>query len=174
MKFSETMLQGVFLVEPERKQDERGFFSKIFCVREFEEYGLNPKINNCCISFNKKKGTLRGMHYQADPSAEDKLVSCLTGKIFDVAVDIRPESPSYRRWFGVELSAESHRAFYIPNGFAHGFITLTDDALVHYHISNYFDPNSERGLRWDDPAIGIRWPIEPSIISKRDLGHPLL
>ncbi|MBL4818473.1 MAG: dTDP-4-dehydrorhamnose 3,5-epimerase family protein, partial [Deltaproteobacteria bacterium] len=116
----------------------------------------------------------RGMHYQVGPSAEDKLVSCLAGKIFDVAIDIRPKSPSYRRWFGVELSSESHGALYVPKGFAHGFITLADNTLVHYQISNYFDQNLQRGLCWDDPAIGIRWPIEPHVISERDLGHPLL
>jgi dTDP-4-dehydrorhamnose 3,5-epimerase len=174
MIFSKSDIGGVCVIDLEPRMDERGFFARTFCAREFEAHGLNPYMLQCNVSFSQSKATLRGMHYQIEPYAEDKLVRCLSGQIFDVAVDLRPDSKTYCQWFGLELSVENNRALYVPRGCAHGFMTLTDNALVQYQVSNYFEPNAERGLRWDDPAIGIKWPLFPQIISEKDQRHPLL
>jgi len=171
MKFIETVLKGAFVVEPERIEDERGFFARTFCRREFEGHGLNPNLAQCSISFNRKKGTLRGMHYQAPPHAECKLVRCSRGAIHDVIVDFRPGS-TFRQWIAVELSAENGRALYVPEGLAHGFETLADETEVFYEISEFHHPECARGVRWNDPAIGIAWPLAPTAISGRDKSYP--
>lgn len=162
------------MIDLEPRIDKRGFFARTFCAREFEAHGLNPHMFQCNVSFSQKKATLRGMHYQIEPYTEDKLVRCLSGQIFDVAVDLRPDSKTYCQWFGLELSAENNQALYVPRGCAHGFITLTENTLVQYQVSNYFEPSAERGLRWDDPRISIQWPTQPRVISEKDQKHPLL
>lgn len=172
MKFIEAALPGAFIIEPEPLEDERGFFARAFCAHEFERHGLNPRLVQCSISYNRLKGTLRGMHYQASPHAEAKLVRCTRGAIYDVIVDLRPESPSYRRWVAVELTAENHRALYIPEGLAHGFQTLDNDTEVLYQMSEFFHPESARGMRWDDPAFRIEWPEAARIISPKDIAYP--
>jgi dTDP-4-dehydrorhamnose 3,5-epimerase len=174
MIFTESPLSGAYVIDLTPAVDERGFFARTFCSEEFAAQGLVPAMNQCSISFNATRGTLRGMHYQAAPHAEEKLVRCTSGGIFDVIVDLRPESPSRHRWFGVELTAANHRSLYIPQGFAHGFITLTDDAEVSYSISVPFVAGAARGLRWNDPAFNIHWPLQPMVISTRDAEYPLL
>jgi|SRR5215217_4304745 len=172
MIFTETKLQGAFVIEPERLEDERGFFARTWDREEFEAHGLNPHLAQCSISFNKWKGTLRGMHYQAAPHEEAKLVRCTRGAIYDVILDLRPSSPTYKRWVAVELKAKTHRMLYVPEGFAHGFQTLKDESEVFYQISEFYHPESGRGVRWDDPAFDIRWPEGRSVISHRDAGYP--
>ena len=172
MKFIETDLSGAFVVKTDRHQDERGFFSRAFCRREFEERGLNSEIAQCNISYNKSRGTLRGMHFQVSPHQEVKLVRCLRGSVFDVLIDLRPDSPTYRRWTGVTLSAETDNAVYIPEKFAHGFLTLEDDTILYYQVSEFHRPESGRGVRWNDPAFGIDWPEEPRVISEKDRCYP--
>jgi dTDP-4-dehydrorhamnose 3,5-epimerase len=172
MKFAQTNLLGAFVITPELIEDERGFFARTFCWREFEEQGLNPNLLQCNISFNKRKGTLRGMHYQAAPYAEIKLVRCTAGAIFDVIVDLRPESPTFRQWFAAELSEKNHQLLYIPEGFAHGYQTLEDQTEIFYQVSAFYHPASERGARWNDPAFGIEWPLPASVISKKDSSFP--
>lgn len=167
-------MAGAFIVELKRLEDERGFFARSFCRDEFEKQGLNPEISQCNVSFNPRRGTLRGMHFQVDPHAEDKLVRCTQGAIWDVIVDLRTGSPSYAKWFGVELSASSRRALYIPKGFAHGFQTLSDDVEVLYMMAESYDPGCARGARWDDPAFAIEWPIADPLMSDRDRAFPLL
>ncbi len=175
MRFTPAPLSGLFIVEPELHTDERGFFARSWCAQEFEKQGLNPNLVQCSISFNHKAGTLRGLHYQAPPHQESKLVRCTMGAIFDVAVDIRENSPTYLKWFGVELSAENRKALYIPHGFAHGFQTLQDNSEILYQIAEFFNPDAARGLRWDDPKIGIKWPdAKNRIISDRDMGYALI
>lgn len=168
MKFTETLLPGSYLIELNPVEDDRGFFARTFCQEEFVDHGLNPHIVQCSLSFNRKRGTLRGMHYQAAPHRENKLVRCTMGAIYDVIVDIRPESPTYRQWVGVELSARNRRALYIPEGVAHGFQTLEDDTEVLYQISSLYEPASARGIRWNDPLLSIQWPLEVSVLSERD------
>jgi len=169
MLFRETPLKGAFLIEPERLEDERGFFARTFCRKEFEAHGLNPDIAQCSVSFNRRKGTLRGMHFQAAPHAEDKVVRCTEGAIFDVMIDLRPDSPTFKRWTATELTAENGRMFYIPAGFAHGFQTLHDNVEVLYQMSEFYHPECARGVRWDDPAFRIMWPeTGERIISARD------
>ena len=158
MRFTETRLKGAFIIEPERLEDERGFFARTFCQKEFGAHGLNSKIVQCNVSYNKHKGTLRGMHYQAPPMAEAKLVSCTRGAIYDVIIDLQPESPTYCQWFAEELNAENSKMIYIPEGFAHGFQTLEDETEVFYQMSEFYSPEHARGVRWDDPAFGIKWP----------------
>lgn len=172
MIFRGTELKGAFIIDPERLEDERGFFARSFCQREFEAHGLDGRIAQCNISFNPRKGTLRGMHYQLAPHREVKLVRCTQGAIFDVIIDLRPESASYCRWLGVELSAENRRMLYVPEGFAHGYQTLVDNSEVFYQVSAFYAPGSERGVRFDDPAFGIAWPLEVSAISAKDRQHP--
>jgi dTDP-4-dehydrorhamnose 3,5-epimerase len=172
MIFTETRLHGACIIELEPHADERGFFARTFCREEFILHGLNPDIVQCNISFNKKKGTLRGMHYQAKPFEETKLVWCNHGAIYDVVIDLRPESPTHRQWISVELTQANHKAVYVPAGCAHGFQTLTDNAEVFYQISQLHHPEAARGVRWDDPAFGITWPVDQKIISSRDQGYP--
>lgn len=173
MIFVPTPLAGAYVVEMNRIEDDRGFFARSFCREEFIQQGLNPEVSQCNVSFNSRRGTLRGMHFQSDPHAEDKLVRCTQGAIWDVIVDLRADSPAYRKWFGVELTAASRRALYVPKGFAHGFQTLTDDAEVLYMMSESYHPESARGVRWDDPAFGIEWPIAGPVLSDRDRSYPL-
>lgn len=172
MKFTESILKGAFVIEPERVEDERGFFARTFCRREFEAHRLNPDLAQCSISFNRKRGTLRGMHYQAPPHAETKIVRCTRGAIHDVILDLRPQSPTFRRWVAVELSAENRLMLYISEGLAHGFQTLADATEVSYQMSEFYSLDHARGLRWNDPAFAIAWPISATIISERDQSHP--
>lgn len=168
MLFQETPLRGAYLIEIERIEDERGFFARAWCQREFEDHGLNSHVAQCNISYNKKRGTLRGMHYQLPPFAEDKLVRVTRGRIYDVIIDLHPDSDTFLRWFGVELSEENRFALYVPKGFAHGFETLTAETEVFYQMSEFYEPNHARGLRWDDPLVGITWPEPITAISERD------
>ena len=172
MIFEETILKGVYLIKPERLEDERGFFARVWCRKEFESHGLDTVLVQCNVSFNASKGTLRGMHYQVPPHEEVKLVRCTMGAIYDIIVDLRKDSPTYRRYFGEVLSAENRNMFYIPEGFAHGFITLEDRTEVYYQMSAFYDSESARGVRWNDPALGIRWPAEVRVISERDRSYP--
>jgi dTDP-4-dehydrorhamnose 3,5-epimerase len=170
--FSETKLPGAFVIDLEPRGDARGFFARAFCQREFAEHGLMTTVAQTNVSFSQHAGTLRGMHYQAGPYAEAKLVRCTRGAIFDVIVDLRPESPAHRCWFGAELSAANHRLLYVPEGFAHGFITLEDEVEVTYQVSQFYTPEAERGVRWDDPAFAIGWPRPVSVISDKDSRWP--
>jgi dTDP-4-dehydrorhamnose 3,5-epimerase len=172
MIFEETKVLGAFLVRTEPARDERGFFARVFCEREFEAQGLNARFVQDSVSYNRVRGTLRGMHFQAPPHEEDKLVSCSSGSIYDVVIDLRPGSPSYRRWAAATLTAVGLEALYIPKGCAHGFITLEDDTTVRYCISEFYSPGSGRGVRFDDPAFAISWPTRPAVISERDLLYP--
>jgi dTDP-4-dehydrorhamnose 3,5-epimerase len=174
MIFAPSPLSGAFIVELERRTDERGFFARSYCAAEFAAQGLGPELRQCSVSYNARKGTLRGMHYQGAPHEEHKLVRCTAGAIFDVIVDIRDSSPTYRRWFGTELSGANRRSLFIPPGFAHGFVSLTDDAEVYYMISVAHAPQVSRGFRWNDPAFAIEWPLVPTVISPRDASYPLL
>jgi dTDP-4-dehydrorhamnose 3,5-epimerase len=174
VRFQETELPGAFVIEPERIEDHRGFFARTWCIREFADHGLSTDLVQCNVSYNARKGTLRGMHYQVAPHAEVKLVRCTRGSILDAIVDVRPESPTFHRWVGVELSAENGRMLYIPGGFAHGFQTLEDGSEVFYQMSTFYHPESARGLRWDDPTVGIGWPLDVQVISGKDQGFPLL
>jgi dTDP-4-dehydrorhamnose 3,5-epimerase len=168
MIFTETKIKGVYLIEPELLNDERGFFSRTFCKDEFQKHGLETDIVQCNISYNKKKGTLRGMHYQVPPFEEVKIVSCTKGSIYDVVVDLRRDSPTYLHWHAEELSADSYRMLYIPKGCAHGFQTLKDNCVVYYQMSEYYHPECARGVRWNDPALGIVWSVPAGIISEKD------
>jgi dTDP-4-dehydrorhamnose 3,5-epimerase len=172
--FTESPLRGAYLVDMVRMEDERGFFARSFCAEEFATHGLAVCMSQCSVSFNTKTGTLRGLHFQASPHDEEKLVRCTGGAVFDVIVDLRTDSPTHRRWFGVELTAANRRALYVPKGFAHGFMSLTDDTEVYYMISVPYAAGSAQGLRWNDPALGIRWPMEPAVISERDADYALL
>lgn len=166
--FVETKLAGVFIIEPEKFEDERGFLARTWSRREFAERGLNPKLVECNLSFNISKGTLRGMHYQSEPFAQAKLVRCTAGAIYDVAVDLRPDSATFKNWEAVELTAENRRMFYIPEGCAHGFQTLEDSTEVFYQMSEVYAPDYARGVRWNDPAFGVEWPPAKRIIIVRD------
>jgi dTDP-4-dehydrorhamnose 3,5-epimerase len=172
MRFTDTFLAGVVVIDPEPAADERGAFTRTFCTEEFAARGLNSAVAQCSTSLNHRRGTLRGLHYQLAPHAECKLVRCTRGSIYDVAVDLRPDSPTYRRWLSVELSGENGRMLYIPEGLAHGFQTLEDDSEVAYQMSRGFSPEHYRGVRFDDPAFGVNWPFPVSVISERDLGYP--
>jgi dTDP-4-dehydrorhamnose 3,5-epimerase len=172
MIFTETKLKGAFVIEPEKLEDERGFFARTRCQREFAQHGLNPCIAQCNISFNPKRGTLRGMHYQIAPHAEVKTVRCTRGAIYDVIVDLRLDSPTFTQWAALELNAENRRILYVPEGFAHGFQTLEDATEVFYEISVSYAPEYARGVRWDDPAFGIQWPPAGRRISTRDRTYP--
>lgn len=168
MIFTETKLNGAFIIDPERHEDERGFFARSWCQREFAEHGLNPRLAQCNISFNKKKGTLRAMHFQTQPHAEAKLVRCTQGAIYDVIVDLRSNSATFKQWIAVTLTAENRRMLYIPEEFAHGFLTLENDTEVFYQMSEFYAPQAARGFRWDDPLFAISWPEPVSIISQKD------
>ena len=172
MIFTETKLPGAFIIELEPIEDSRGFFARSWSADEFAAHGLVTQILQANISFNKLKGTLRGMHRQAQPFSEVKIVRCTRGAIYDVAIDLRPDSPTYRQWAAVELTADNHRMFYIPEDFAHGFQTLEDDTEVTYHVSQVYTPAAERGARFDDPAFQINWPLPVSVISDKDRHWP--
>lgn len=173
MYFTETELKGAFLIEPQKVEDERGFFARVFCQRDFAALGLAPVFVQTSLSYNRVRGTLRGMHYQVPPHEEAKLVACLRGAIYDVVVDLRVNSSTYCRWISIELREDNYRMLYVPQGFAHGFVTLEDESVVLYQISQFHAPESERGIRWDDPAFAIEWPLTPSVISQRDRAYPL-
>jgi len=172
MVFIETRLKGAFIIEPERQEDDRGFFARTWCQWEFENHGLNSRLVQCSLSYNARKGTLRGMHYQVPPHAEAKLVRCARGALYDVIIDLRAASPTFRCWISVELTAESRKALYIPEGFAHGFQTLMDDTEALYQMSEFYHPECARGVRWDDPVFKISWPPSPRIISPKDQQYP--
>ncbi len=174
MKFAPTPLAGAYVIELERIEDERGFFARSFCQEEFRKQGLKPAIAQCNVSWNSRRGTLRGLHFQAAPHAEAKIVRCTRGAIWDVIVDLREGSPTRRRWHALELNADNRLAFYVPEGFAHGFQTLADDSEVLYQMSEFYHPDLARGVRWDDPKLGIRWPIPDPILSPRDRSYALL
>jgi dTDP-4-dehydrorhamnose 3,5-epimerase len=172
VRFTETHLAGAFIIEPEKFQDERGFFARTFCQSEFEAHNLNSTVAQCSVSFNLKKDTLRGMHYQVAPFEESKLVRCVRGSLYDVIIDLRPESPTFKDHVAVVLSAENGRMLYVPEGFAHGFQTLQDQSEVLYQISKSYSPAHAHGVRWNDPAFGIHWPRNPRIILERDRNYP--
>lgn len=168
MEFLKTKLPGVVEIRIEAKPDERGFFARTWCQQEFEARGLAGKLAQCSLSFNKRKGTLRGLHYQVAPYEETKLIRCTQGAIYDVVVDLRPNSPAFRDWVGVDLTAEKHNMIYVPKGCAHGFLTLEDGSEVIYQMSEFQHAESARGVRWDDPAFQIKWPAKVEVISERD------
>jgi dTDP-4-dehydrorhamnose 3,5-epimerase len=172
MVFAETALAGAFLLDVEPHGDDRGFFARSWCHDEFAAHGLNPRLVQCSISRNRFQGTLRGLHYQAAPYEEAKLVRCTMGAIYDVIVDLRPGSPTRCSYFGTELTADNHRALYVPEGFAHGFLTLAADSEVLYQTSEYYHREAGRGVRWNDPAFAVVWPDFPRVISDRDASHP--
>lgn len=172
MLFTETQLQGAYIIDPERIEDERGFFARSWDRHEFEARGLNTNLAQCNISYNTRRGTLRGMHYQAEPHEETKLVRCTAGAIYDVIIDLRPSSPTLRQWLAVELSAANRRMLYIPPGYAHGFQTLEDHSEVFYQMAEFYAPAYARGVRWNDPAFGIVWPEAPQAIAARDQAYP--
>lgn len=172
MKFHETELKGAFIIEPEKRADDRGFFARSWCQKEFEQHGLVPRVVQANISNNKYKATLRGMHYQASPYEETKLVRCTRGAVYDVIIDVRPDSPTYRRWIGVELTASNYKMLYVPEGFAHGFQTLEDDTEVIYQVSQFYTPSAERGIRWNDPVFQIKWLTPVETISEKDANWP--
>ena len=172
MTFVETELPGVWRISLERRADDRGYFARAFCRREFEEHGLSTQFVQANVSWNVRRGTLRGMHLQRAPHAETKLVRCTRGAVFDAVVDLRPDSPTFARWTAVELSAGDGQMLLVPAGFAHGYLTLADDTEVFYQVTEEYHPESETGLRWDDPTVAIRWPFSPTAISSRDRALP--
>ena len=174
MIFTQTSLPGAYMNEPERHVDERGFFARIWCAKELEERGLKSRLLQSNVGFNYRKGTLRGLHFQKSPAAEVKIVRCTRGAVFDVIVDLRPDSASYREWFAVELSFEKRNMIYVPEGFAQGYMTLEDDSEIYYHTSEYFAPDAVCGVRYDDPAFGIKWPLAATVVSTQDRHWPLL
>ena len=168
MKFHKTPLKGNYLIELDRIQDERGFFARYFCEKEFSKFNLNSKwvqINN---SLSKNPATLRGLHFQNQPHAEIKLIRCIKGKIFDVVVDIRKNSKTFGKWFGSELTEDNRNMMYVPEGFAHGFVSLTEDTEIIYLVSKFYSPNAEQTLMWNDPEVDVQWPVKPSVVSKKD------
>ena len=171
MIFKELALPGAYIIQLQPIEDERGFFARSWCRREFEEAGLNSHLVQCNISFNRKKGTLRGMHLQLPPHAEAKLVRCTQGAVYDVIIDLRGDSPTYLQWKGETLTAENRNAILVPKGFAHGFLTLEDASEVFYQMSDFYAPESSTGVRWDDSEFGIKWPFEPGVISEKDQGY---
>ena len=174
MQFIPSPLQGACTIELDKRGDERGFFARLFCEKEFGAADLETRFVQINNSSSAKRGTLRGMHFQLPPAAEVKVVRCIKGSLYDVIVDLRPDSPTFKQWFGAELSAENRRMMYVPRGFAHGFITLADDTEAFYLVSAYYAPEQERGLRFDDPAINIQWPATPTEVSEKDKKWPAL
>mgnify|MGYP006302466629 CR=1 FL=1 len=172
MIFKETKLKGAFEIEIKKLEDNRGFFGRSWCANEMKEYGLNTNICQANTSFSKKKGTLRGMHFQYDPYQETKLIRCTRGRIFDVIIDLRPGSPTFKQWIGVELTQDNYKMLYVPEDFAHGFITLEDNSEVTYLVTQFYTPGAEGGIRWNDPAFIVDWPIEPTVLSEKDANHP--
>ncbi len=167
-----TSIPGAYLVDIEPHQDDRGFFARTWCTQDFEKNGLDARLVQCNVSFNQQRGTLRGMHFQAEPFPEAKLVRCTQGAIFDVVLDLRPDSSSYLKWVGVELTASNRRALFVPAGCAHGFQSLSDNTEVFYQMTEFFHPDLANGVRWNDPAFGIKWPIAVPILSSRDAAYP--
>lgn len=174
MIFHETALPGAFVIELEKCEDERGFFARSWCVHEFAAKGLDTTLVQCNVSFNKQKGTLRGLHYQIPPHAEVKLVRCTKGSLLDVIVDLRKDSPTFLKWFAIELTASNHRMLYIPKLFAHGFQTLEDETEIFYQMSEFYEPAAAKGLRWNDPRLGINWPAAGRTMSQKDQAYPNL
>lgn len=173
MIFYETKLSGAYLIEPEKRGDHRGFFARTFCRQEFENHGLNPDVMQSNIGFSQEKGTLRGLHFQLAPYAEAKLVRCTAGSLYDVILDLRPGSLTYKQWFSVELSAQNHKMLYVPEGFAHGYMTLVERTEVFYQVSQFYAPGAELGIRWNDPSFNFEWPdMEQIIISEKDQTWP--
>lgn len=174
MLYTPTPLEGAFVIDVQRRSDERGFFARSFCVKEFEQQGLSPDVAQMNLCFNGTLGTVRGMHYQVAPAMETKVVRCTRGSVWDVIVDLRPDSPTYLQHFGVELTADNYRALYVPAMFAHGYQTLTPEAEIVYIVSEFYAPDCERGLRFDDPALNISWPLPPSLVSEKDRSWDLI
>ena len=172
MIFTETALKGAIIIDPEIIEDERGFFARIWSAEEFAGFGMKTSLVQTNLSFNKKRGTLRGMHFQIAPFAQAKLVQCIAGSIYDVVIDLRRDSPTFKQWTAVELSAANHRMLYVPEYFAHGFQTLEDNSEVFYHMSEAYAPEGARGVRWDDPAFAVDWPVADRIIIARDRDYP--
>lgn len=171
MKFNKTHIKDVYIIDLDKHIDERGYFARAWCKNEFDEMGLKSNVVQCNLSFNHKKGTLRGMHYQIHPFEEVKMVRCIQGKILDVVIDLRKDSETYKQWIGVELSDENHRMLYVPEGFAHGYQTLEDYSMVYYQVTEFYQPGSEKGIRWNDPAFKIEWPLEITSMSDKDQNH---
>lgn len=172
MLFQPTNLADAYLIDLQKFEDERGFFARTWCVQEFAEHGLDTQLVQCNISYNKQRGTLRGMHYQRSAFAETKLVRCISGAIFDVIIDLRPTSPTFLQWTGVTLSAENRTMLYVPKGFAHGFQTLADHTEVFYQMSDFYAPDHARGLRWNDAKFTIEWPLAVTVLSAKDQHYP--
>jgi dTDP-4-dehydrorhamnose 3,5-epimerase len=170
--FTETSLNGAYIIDLERREDARGFFARAWCRKEFEDHGLSPQCVQINVGFSPQKGTLRGMHYQVAPNQEVKVVRCTLGAIYDVIIDLRPDSPTHRRWTGVELSSGNRRMLYVPVGFAHGFQTIEENTEIYYQTSQFFAPDSARGVRYNDPAFGIEWPLAVAKISNADGAWP--
>ena len=174
MRFTPSRIPGAWVIDIEPIPDHRGFFAMTWLPGELRRHGIDPALAQCNLAFNHKRGTLRGMHFQRAPHAQAKIVRATRGSLLDVIVDLRPESPAYRQWDSVELTADNHRMLYVPEGVAHGYLTLTDDVEAYYHASTPWEPKAESGVRWDDPAFGIRWPFAPVVISEKDRNWPLL
>ncbi len=174
MIFKKTKIEGLYIIEPELKVDERGYFTRIFCQEELVKTGLSFNVAQINQSLTKKKGTIRGMHFQKPPKAEDKIVQCLKGAIYDVVIDLRPDSSTYSQWVAEELSGQNKKMFFIPKGFAHGFQALVDNCEVQYFVSEFYSPEYARGIRWNDSRFNIQWPIKNPILSKKDKNWPLL
>lgn len=172
MIFKEAGLKGAYSIKLEPIRDGRGFFARSFCKKEFESHGIKLEIVQSNVSYNEKRGTLRGMHYQIAPHEEAKIVSCVNGAMHDVIIDMRPDSSTYLNWFSIELSARNYMSLYVPKGFAHGFQTIEDDTVVLYQMSEFYNPESARAVRWDDPAFDIKWPILPCLVSEKDASYP--
>jgi dTDP-4-dehydrorhamnose 3,5-epimerase len=172
MLYHETLLPGCYVIEPERIQDQRGYFARVWCKKELEQHGLKAEMLQSNLGFSQRKGTLRGLHYQKDPHAEVKVVRCTRGAIFDVVVDLRPQSPTHKEWFGVELTEGNGKMLYVPEGCAHGYLTLLDNTEMYYHTSSIFDRDSAFGVRYNDPAFEIKWPIKAEVISEQDAKWP--
>lgn len=171
MRFNPTTLKDAVVVELEKLEDERGYFARTWCAQEFKEHALDAGLVQCSTSFNKVRGTLRGLHYQSGPHAETKLVRCTRGAIFDVIVDVRPLSPTFLGWFGVELTADNGKMIYIPKGFAHGFQTLEQNSEVFYQMNEFYEPSAARGVRWNDPLVGVKWPLKITVMSEKDRSY---
>lgn len=171
MIYTKTPIDGVVVVDIEKREDDRGFFARTFCEEEFRQHGLESHIAQCSTALSVRRGTLRGMHYQREPHGEVKLVRCVRGGVYDVVVDVRPKSPHFRRWFGVELNANNRRMLYIPRGVAHGYLTLEDDTEIAYQMSTAYNPDAAIGVRWNDRAFGIEWPFEPTVMAERDRSY---
>jgi dTDP-4-dehydrorhamnose 3,5-epimerase len=174
MIFKKTDLKDAYIIELEAFSDSRGYFARAFCKNEFANHGIDFTVVQANTSFSAQKHTLRGMHYQDEPYQEAKLIKCTKGSIFDVIIDMRPDSPTYKQWLGVELSNQNRKMIYAPEGVAHGFLTLEDDTEVYYPVTEYYTPDAEKGIRWDDSAFGINWPVLPEIISEKDMSWPLI